>query len=222
MLFLFILELYHSLGHTVGMRFIAFDLETTGFLPGLDQIVEIGAVRFVDGKPDALFATLIDPRRPIPAGASKVNGITDDMVAGKPLIQDVLPKFAEFCGDDLIVAHNANFDVQFLSADVTKHETVAPSGLILCTLAIARKVLPGLANYKLGTLVQHLKISATEFHRAEQDATYAGELFSRMMQKIFREGEVPAIENLIALSNNTALRFPKIERKPKQLDLLSL
>jgi DNA polymerase III subunit epsilon len=204
------------------MRFIAFDLETTGFLPGIDQIVEIGAVKYVDGKPDALFSTLINPRRSIPDAASRVNGITDDMLVGKPLIEDILPKFAEFCGDDFLVAHNAVFDVQFLSADISKHETLGPRGIALCTCAIAKKVLPGLANYKLGTLVQHLKISATEFHRAEQDAGYCGELFVRMMHKNFGEGRAPAIENLIALSNNTALRFPKIERKPKQLDLLSL
>ena len=204
------------------MRFIAFDLETTGFLPGVDQIVEIGAVRYVDGKPDALFATLVNPRRSIPEGASRVNGISDDMVAGKPVIEEILPKFAEFCGDDFLVAHNAPFDFQFLSADITKYETAAPTGVVLCTCAIAKKVLPGLANYKLGTLVQHLNISSTEFHRAEADAGYCGELFSRMMQKIFRVGEIPAIENLIALSNNSALKFPKIERKPKQLDLLSM
>ncbi|HEX4922663.1 MAG TPA: 3'-5' exonuclease [Bdellovibrionales bacterium] len=204
------------------MRFIAFDLETTGFLPGVDNIVEIGAVRFVNGQPDSLFATLINPKRSMPEAASRVNGITDDMLAGKPTIEEVLPKFAEFCGDDFLVAHNAPFDVSFLSAEITKHETPAPGGVILCTCQIAKKVLPGLANYKLGTLVQHLKISSTEFHRAEQDAGYCGELFVRMMQKVFRAGEVPAMENLIGLSNNTALRFPKIDRKPKQLDLLSL
>ncbi len=80
------------------MRFIAFDLETTGTVPGVDQIVEIGAVRFIDGQPEAIFATLIDPLRPIPPGASAVNGISDDMVRGKPLIDSVLPSFAEFCG----------------------------------------------------------------------------------------------------------------------------
>ena len=65
------------------MRFIAFDLETTGTVPGVDQIVEIGAVRFVNGQPEAIFATLVDPLRPIPPGASAVNGISDDMVKGK-------------------------------------------------------------------------------------------------------------------------------------------
>ena len=72
------------------MRFIAFDLETTGTVPGVDKIVEIGAVRFIDGVPEAIFATLIDPLRPIAPGATAVNGISDDMVKGKPTIDKIL------------------------------------------------------------------------------------------------------------------------------------
>ena len=67
------------------MRFISFDLETTGFISGVDQIVEIGAVRYINGEPDAVFATLIDPKIQIPEGASRVNGITDQMVTGNSL-----------------------------------------------------------------------------------------------------------------------------------------
>ncbi|WP_347355789.1 exonuclease domain-containing protein [Bdellovibrio sp.] len=200
------------------MRFIAFDLETTGTVPGVDQIVEIGAVRFIDGQPEAIFATLIDPLRPIPPGASAVNGISDDMVKGKPLIDTILPSFAEFCGDDVLVAHNAPFDSQFLIADIKKHETAAPKGVILDSLPIARKVFPGLPNYKLGTLVQHLKIPTSNFHRAEEDATYLGHMFSQMMKRISIGGQAPQIGNLIALTGKPELRFPQIIRQPKQMD----
>lgn len=200
------------------MRFIAFDLETTGTVPGVDQIVEIGAVRFIDGQPEAIFATLIDPLRPIPPGASAVNGISDDMVKGKPLIDSILPAFAEFCGDDVLVAHNAPFDSQFLIADIKKHETTAPKGVILDSLPIARKVFPGLPNYKLGTLVQHLKIPTSNFHRAEEDATYLGHMFSQMMKRISIGGQSPQVGNLIALTGKPELRFPQIVRQPKQMD----
>ncbi|AFY03378.1 3'-5' exonuclease [Bdellovibrio bacteriovorus] len=200
------------------MRFIAFDLETTGTVPGVDQIVEIGAVRFIDGQPEAIFATLIDPLRPIPPGASAVNGISDDMVKGKPLIDSILPAFAEFCGEDVLVAHNAPFDSQFLIADIKKHETTAPKGVILDSLPIARKVFPGLPNYKLGTLVQHLKIPTSNFHRAEEDATYLGHMFSQMMKRISIGGQAPQVGNLIALTGKPELRFPQIVRQPKQMD----
>lgn len=201
------------------MRFIAFDLETTGFLPGVDQIVEIGAVRFVNGKPDAVFSTLINPGRSMPEAASKVSGITDEMLVGQPKVGDILPAFADFCGDELLVAHNAPFDVGFVTADIQKHETPSPRGIILDTLPMARKVLPGLANYRLGTLVEHLKISSDEFHRAEQDSMYCGQIFWKILERIASHGEMPAVENLIALSNNQALRFPQVERKPRQLAL---
>ena len=201
------------------MRFIAFDLETTGTVPGVDQIVEIGAVRFVNGMPEAVFATLIDPLRPIPPGASAVNGIKDDMVKGKPTIDKILESFAEFCGDDIMVAHNAPFDAQFLSADIKKYESSAPRGIILDTLPIARKVFPGLPNYKLGTLVQHLKIPTTDFHRAEEDASYCGQLFYQMTKRISIGGQAPQVGNLVALTGKAEFRFPQIVRQPKQMDL---
>jgi DNA polymerase-3 subunit epsilon len=203
------------------MRFIAFDLETTGTVAGADQIVEIGAVRFINGQVEGVFSTLVDPRRPIPPGASAVNGISNDMVQGKPFIETLLESFTEFCGDDHLVAHNAPFDAQFLTADFKKFDLPTPQGLILDTLPIARKVFPGLANYKLGTLIQHLKIPTSNFHRAEEDATYCGRLFLEMVKRVSVNGLPPAVENLVALTGKTAYRFPKIEKKMKQMDLFA-
>ncbi len=202
------------------MRFIAFDLETTGTVPAVDQIVEIGAVRYVNGEAEATFSTLINPRQSIPPGASAVNGITDDMVLGKPFIESILEPFAEFCQDLPVVAHNAPFDSQFLTTSIRKYETSSPRGVILDTLPMARKVFPGLANYKLGTLVQHLKIQAGTFHRAEEDASYCGRLFLEILKKIAQPHEDIKIENLIALTGKPESRFPQIEKQPKQLNLL--
>ena len=204
------------------MRFIAFDIETTGMVPGVDQIVELGAVRFVNGAPDAVFATLINPRKPIPAAATAVNKITNEMVSNKPIIEDLLPSFSDFCGNDLLVAHNAPFDTQFLIADYKKYELTTPFGTIIDTLPISRKVFTGLPNYKLGTLIQHLKIPATDLHRAEEDAALAGRLFLELVKRISVNGQPPALTNLVALTGKPEFKFPFIERKPKQLDLLSL
>lgn len=203
------------------MRFVAFDLETTGTLPGVDRIVEIGAVRFVDGEVDSLYATLVDPKIAIPEAASRVNGILDDMVRGKPTVDQLLPSFAEFCGDDIMVAHNAAFDTQFLISDIKKFETPAPRGLVLDTYAMAKRLFPGLPNYKLGTLVQHLNIQAGEFHRAEADANYCGQLFMHACHRIAGQPKtLPPVANLVALSGKSEVRFPQIIPQPKQLDLL--
>ncbi len=204
------------------MNFVAFDLETTGFMVGSDQIVEIAAVRFSNGHPTEAFATLINPNRSIPPEASRVSGITDEMLVGKPSIDVVMEPFAEFCRDDIMVAHNAPFDFQFVLHDVKRLESAAPRGLVLDTCALARKVFPGLINYKLGTLVQHLKFPTGVFHRAQEDATYCGQLFSETLKKLTQNGQPPAIETLINLQGGKPLKFPVIERQPKQLDLLSL
>lgn len=204
------------------MNFIAFDVETTGTVPGVDSIVEVGAVRFVNGQADSVFSTLVNPRRPIPPGATQVNGITNEMVQGKPTIEELLIPFSEFCGEDILVAHNASFDAQFFTADIKKYETPAPKGVVIDTLSIARKIIPGLPNYKLGTLVQHLKIPATNFHRAEEDANYAGQLFLHLLKKIGGAQTQIPIQNLVFLTGKPELKFPQIIRQPKQLDLLGL
>ncbi len=201
------------------MRFIAFDLETTGFVAGVNQIVEIGAVSFVNFQPESVFSTLINPKVSIPKEASRVNGITDDMLKDKPTIDDVLDPFADFCQDDILVAHNAPFDSQFLTADIKKFESKAPTGVVIDTLPIARKLIPGLANYKLGTLATHFKIDSTEFHRAREDAFYCGQIYLHLLKKISPQPETIPLENLITLTGKPAFRFPQIERS-QQLSFL--
>ena len=134
------------------MRFVAFDLETTGTLPGVDRIVEIGAVRMVNGEVDAVFSTLVDPLIPIPAGASRVNGISDEMVAGKPKVEELLGALTEFCGDDLMVAHNAAFDIGVLRAGLAAHGRAVPRFRYLCTRDVARAAWPGEASYGLAAM----------------------------------------------------------------------
>lgn len=205
------------------MRFIAFDLETTGTLPGVDKIVEIGAVRFINGEVDAVFSTLVDPLRSIPAGASAVNGISDDMVLGKPKIEELLAPFSEFCADDTLIAHNAAFDYGFLAADYTRFEISTPRGVVLDSYPMAKKIFPGLANYKLSTLVQHLNIDAKGFHRAEGDATYCAQLLMKMIERMTgSQQNWPPLANLVALTGKPEMRFPVIEPQPKQLNLLDL
>lgn len=188
------------------MEFISFDLETTGTLSHLDHIVEIGAVRFVEGQPKDRYQQLVSIEGPIPEQASAVNGITDEMLKNQPSIVEVLPAFAEFCGSSLMVAHNAPFDFQFLLRAIEEHRTPAPRGLVLDTCQLARKSFPGLANYKLSTLCSYLKIDSDNFHRAEADAISCGYLFNHILQK---NSFSPAnVQELVKLSGRSALQFP--------------
>ena len=138
---------------------------------------------------------------------------------GKPFVEDLLESFSQFCGDLTLVAHNAPFDTQFLKADLMKYEIPGPRGVVLDTFTIAKKVFPGLANYKLGTLVQHLNLPAGKFHRAEEDASYCGNLFMEIIKKIFRPGEPVPLANLVALTGRPQYNFPLIEKTGRQLEL---
>ena len=186
--------------------FVSFDLETTGTLSHLDHIIEIGAVRFKDGKVEDSYQQLISIDISIPEQASKINGITDDMLKDQPSIQEALPEFVDFCNSNLMVAHNAPFDFQFLLRAIEEHQSVAPRGLVLDTCQLARKTFPGLANYKLSTLCNYLKIDSSNFHRAESDALSCGHLFLHILkQNSFSTNEIKA---LIQLSGRAPLKFP--------------
>ena len=200
------------------MDFVAFDLETTGTMAGVDKIVEIGAIRYRGFQPEAVYSTLVNPRCLIPKEATAINGINDDMLVDKPFIENLIEPFSDFCGHLPLVAHNAPFDTQFLKADIIKYEIPGPRGLILDTLPIARKIFPGLVNYKLGTLVEYLKISSGQFHRAQEDASYCGQIFIEMIRKIFNPGEKIVLENLVTLTGRPECRFPLVKRKQEQLE----
>ena len=95
--------------------YVIFDLETTGTSCQSDEVVEISAVKVIDGKVVDEFSTLVNPGMPIPYYASEVNGITDDMVADNPNFEDALCEFLEFTGDAVLVGHNIHtFDMKFI------------------------------------------------------------------------------------------------------------
>ena len=201
------------------MKFIAFDLETTGIKPQIDAIVEIGAVLFEGNQPQKSYGTLINPGIPIPKEASSVHGITDEMVREKPSVEEVLADFAHFCGSLPLVAHNAPFDFKFLLKEITQHRSLAPSGVVLDTLPLARRTFPGLPNYRLGTLVTYFKFPSGTFHRAEEDSAYCGRLFAKIIETLEMRGERSTEENLIRISGKKALSFPQYKNQSHQMDL---
>ncbi len=166
-------------------EFVAFDLETTGLSPAFDRIVEIGAVRFrADGTELARLNQLVDPCRPIPQDAMRVHGITDEMVRGQPPIDAVLPQFVEFLGDEetILLAHNAPFDVGFLSMVLGRLDGSAPENPVVDTLELAQCRLRCVTDYKLQTLARELDICDGTQHRALDDALVVKSLFLKLLE----------------------------------------
>jgi len=169
--------------------FVAFDLETTGLSPHLDRIVEIGAVKFVDGRETARWGQLINPGIPMPAGAAAVNGITDAMLTGQPRLEDVLPDFLTFLNATVLVAHNASFDLGFLRSALGRHGLGLLSHDYVDTRLMAQKAFPGRANYKLQSLAVDLGIVSRDAHRAVDDARVCQELFSACLRQLNPGGQ---------------------------------
>ncbi|THB64275.1 MAG: 3'-5' exonuclease [Spirochaetaceae bacterium] len=155
----------------------AFDFETTGLHPGIDKIVEFGAVQFVDGKMTKSFEALCNPGVPIHPEASRVSGITDNMLVDKPSVKDVLLDFMDFIGDSVLIAHNAGFDLGFLRAALLEHQLPDMKNLIIDTMIIAQRAFPGQKSYSLQNLVSFLGIPPNTAHRARDDAYMCMKLF---------------------------------------------
>lgn len=150
--------------------YTVFDLETTGISVWSDEIVEISAAKVRGGKVTDTFSLLVNPGRPISAGASAVNGITDDMVADAPPLSEAFPQFMDFAGEDVLVGHNIQaFDLYFLDRASRALFGKPVSSDYVDTLPLARRCLPGLAHYRLTDLAAYFHISTQGAHRALAD-----------------------------------------------------
>lgn len=149
--------------------YVVFDIETTGFSAIKDKIIEIGAVKVVNGKIIDKFSTFVNPERPIPFEITKLTSITDDMVMEYPNIEVILPQFLEFAKDAVLVAHNASFDVGFIEQNC-RYQDIEPKFISVDTVALARVLLPTLSKYKLNIVAKALGISLENHHRAVDDA----------------------------------------------------
>lgn len=150
--------------------YVVFDLETTGISTQRDAIIEISAVKVAQGKRTGEFSTLVDPGRPIPKGATAVNGITDQMVAGAPKLREALSGFLEFVKDSIMVGHNIHtFDTNFVYDAVLLLFGKEWRNDYVDTLYLARKYLPQLKHHTLGDVSSYFRISTQGAHRALND-----------------------------------------------------
>lgn len=151
-------------------NFVAFDLETTGLKPVQSQIIEIGAVKVIDGRMAETWQCLVHPGCRIPPDITRLTGITDDMVGLADPVERVLPEFLDFLADLPLAAHNIRFDMSFLLADARRMGLAIPNACV-DTVTVARRCFPGLYNHKLGTVARHLGVLGDAEHRGLEDAT---------------------------------------------------
>ncbi len=170
--------------------YVVFDLETTGLSPETDKIIEISAVRVRGGKAEKNFSTLVNPGRKIPAAASRVNGITDAMVADAPVIEDALADFLLFIEQDILVGHNIHsFDMKFLNHAMQELYRRDLGNDYIDTLYMARSCVKELSHHRLVDLAAHFHISTEGAHRALNDCIMNQKCYEEMGRRMGLAGD---------------------------------
>ena len=170
-------------GQSLNDDYVVFDIETTGFSPVANKIIEIGAVKVSGGKIVDRFSTFVNPQVPIPFEIQKLTSIQDDMVMDADVIEDVLPRFLEFCDGCSMVAHNANFDMSFIMENC-RRQGFSDDFTFVDTMPIARMLLTEQAKHTLDAVCKTLKISLENHHRAVDDAEATAHIFVRFIQML--------------------------------------
>ena len=168
-------------------EYVAFDLETTGLKSETDEIIEIGAVVMKDGKELARFQSFVDPHRKLERITTELTGITDGMLKGAPSIGEILPKFLEFVGDRVLVAHNADFDTGFIRAACRKLN-LPYAFTSIDTLVLSQVLMTGLKQHKLNLVADALNLPEFQHHRAADDAVTCGLIFHRFAELLQEKG----------------------------------
>ena len=176
-------------------EFVAFDLETTGLSSRDDRIIEIGAVILKDGKEIGRFQTFVDPERQLERKIVELTGITDEMLQGAPKIQEILPKFLEFVGDRVLVAHNSDFDTGFIRAECQR-QGLPYRYTAADTLILSQNLLQHLSKFKLDIVSNALNLPDFNHHRAGDDAMTCGLIMTKLMEMLEQEQDIHTLQTI--------------------------
>ncbi|MBE6148729.1 MAG: PolC-type DNA polymerase III [Firmicutes bacterium] len=185
--------------------YVVFDTETTGLNSGVDSLIEIGGVKYKNGEIIDRFDELIDPKRKLPAFITKLTHITDEMLVGKDNEENVTKRFLKFCEGCILVAHNAEFDMGFVSAVMDKYNLGKFDYTVIDTMNLARNMYPSWRNHKLSTLVQNLEVdfNEDEHHRADYDSEGTAKCFHKMLLTLKNEKKATTddLKNMVDKEN---------------------
>ena len=174
-------------GQSLQSAYVVFDIETTGFSPDVNHIIEIGAVKVENGKIVDRFSSFVNPQVPIPYRIEELTHINDNMVIDAPTVDVVLPQFLKFCEGCVMVAHNADFDVSFIKRKA-KDLGIAFQPTYVDTVAMARFLLPNLNRFKLDTVAKAVGVNLNNHHRAVDDAACTAEIFVKFIVMLEERG----------------------------------
>lgn len=149
--------------------YIIFDIETTGLDSSYDEVIEIGAIKVKNNKIVSKFNSLVKPKNEIDEYITELTGITNEMVKDAPTIEEILPDFMNYIGNDILIGHNVNFDINFIYDNLYRNKFDVLTNDFIDTMRISRKLLPELPHHRLIDLAKYFKIDSTNNHRSLKD-----------------------------------------------------
>ncbi len=194
--------------------FVVTDTETTGTRAGEDRVIEIGAVKVRGGEVVDTFQSLVDPQRHVPRRITRITGLSTATVFGEPTAKEVLPGYLDFLGDGVLVAHNLGFDLRFLQAELDLAGLPAIGNEAVCTVRLARRLLPSLPSRGLTALAAHFGIANSARHRALGDAEATAEVLLRFLDRLRTGFGLATVADLVAFQRK---RYKDASGEPKHV-----
>lgn len=164
--------------------YILFDIETTGLDSEYDEIIEIGAIKVRNTKENGEFHSLVKPKHRIDDFITDLTGITNEMVKDAPSIKDVLPLFVDFIGEDILVGHNVNFDINFIYDNLVRYNFNPLMNNYVDTLRLARRILPELKHHRLKDLADYYNIDTVGNHRSMKDVDITNCIYKKLKSDV--------------------------------------
>lgn len=163
-------------------NYVVFDIETSGLSPNKDKIIEIGAVKYINNKKHSEIDYLIDPHIKLEPIITKVTGLTDEDLIGKPSIEEILPIFINFIGDYPVIGHNVSFDIDFINYNLRKIHKDKINNKVIDTLFLSRITIYDIKNHRLKTLKEYLNLDYGS-HRSICDCYTCNEVYQYCKNK---------------------------------------
>lgn len=168
---------------TLPNDYTVIDIETTGLSSARNEIIELSALKIRNNKVSKKFTTLVKPQGKISYFISKLTGITNQMVASAQPIDSILDKYIEFIGNDIIIGHNVNFDINFIYDNYLKYFNKEFSNDYIDTCTMSRKIC-NLKHHKLNIVADYYNIDSSHHHRAEQDCYMTYKIYDAMKNEV--------------------------------------
>jgi DNA polymerase-3 subunit alpha (Gram-positive type) len=171
-------------GELEKLSYVVFDIETTGLNPETDEIIEIGAIKLENKELKDIFNKLVRPVKSVPQNITELTGITQEMLNDEMPIKPVISQFSNYIGSSVLVAHNADFDISFIKNNLKKSLNKDLNNTVVCTVLVARDLLPNLENHKLPTVAKYFGLEMANRHRAIGDCELTFQIWLKFIDKL--------------------------------------